>query len=220
MIYTAKLNSFLTPIFAQIYYMSEEINAVSYCVGMSIAGSLMQQDLDKIQPEVLAEAIRDVFENKTPKYAPEQANSIIQQYLQRVGEEKFSMYKTEGESFLAENNNRPEVVQTASGLQYEVLEAGNGDKPTATDKVEVHYHGTLIDGTVFDSSVQRGAPASFGVNQVIQGWTEALQLMPVGSKYRLYIPQELAYGASPHPGGPIKPFMALIFDVELLAILN
>lgn len=200
--------------------MSQEINAVSYCVGMSIAGSLMQQDLEKIQPEILAEAIRDVFENKTPKYTPEEANGIIQQYLQGVGEQKFAQYKTEGEAFLAENNNRPGVIQTASGLQYEIIEAGSGEKPTVTDKVEVHYHGTLIDGTIFDSSIQRGTPASFGVNQVIPGWTEALQLMPVGSTYRLYIPQNLAYGASPHPGGPIKPFMALIFDVQLLAILN
>ncbi len=198
--------------------MTEEINAVSYCVGMSVAGSLMQQDLETINPEALAEAIADTFAGKTPKYAPDEANAIIQKYLQRVGEEKFVQYKTEGEAFLAENKNKAGVTTTDSGLQYEVLEAGSGAKPSESDTVEVHYHGTLIDGSVFDSSVERGAPATFGVHQVIKGWTEALQLMPVGSKYRLYIPQDLAYGTHPHPGGPIKPYMALIFDVELIAI--
>jgi FKBP-type peptidyl-prolyl cis-trans isomerase FklB len=103
-------------------------------------------------------------------------------------------------------------------LQYEIIKSGNGVKPAKTDTVSVHYHGTLIDGTVFDSSVERGTPASFGVHQVIPGWTEALQLMDIGSKYRLFIPQELAYGANPHPGGPIQPFSALIFEVELLNI--
>ena len=104
-------------------------------------------------------------------------------------------------------------------IAEKVVEEGKGEKPAATNTVKVHYHGTLIDGTVFDSSISRGEPATFGVHQVIPGWTEALQLMSVGSKYRLYIPQELAYGAHPHPGGAIKPFMALIFDVELLDIL-
>jgi FKBP-type peptidyl-prolyl cis-trans isomerase FklB len=110
------------------------------------------------------------------------------------------------------------VQTTASGLQYEVLQEGAGPLPGPTSQVTVHYHGSLIDGTVFDSSVQRGTPATFGVNQVIKGWTEALQLMPEGSKYRLYIPQELAYGANPHPGGAIQPYAALLFDVELLSI--
>lgn len=198
--------------------MTEEINAVSYCVGMSVAGSLMQQDLENIDPQVMAEAIADTFAGKESKYSPEEANAIIQKYLQRASEEKFVKFREEGEAFLAENKQKEGVKTTASGLQYEVIEEGSGPKPSAQDTVEVHYHGTLTDGTVFDSSVQRGTPASFGVHQVISGWTEALQLMPVGSKYRLYIPQELAYGAHPHPGGAIKPYMALIFDVELLAI--
>jgi FKBP-type peptidyl-prolyl cis-trans isomerase FklB len=198
--------------------MTDELNAVSYCVGMSIAGSLMQQDLEQINTNVLAEAISDVFQGKNPKYSGEEANQIIQNYLQKAAESKFAQVKEEGEAFLAENKNKAGVFVTDSGLQYEVIEAGNGNKPSVTSMVEVHYHGTLIDGTVFDSSVQRGQTASFGVNQVIKGWTEALQLMPVGSKYRLYIPQELAYGANPHPGGAIKPYEALIFDVELIAI--
>jgi FKBP-type peptidyl-prolyl cis-trans isomerase len=199
--------------------MSEELKAVSYCVGMSIADSLLQQELEGLSTEVLAEAINDIFSGKTAKYSPNEANEIIQNYLNAVGEKKFAAIKEEGEAFLAENKNKAGITTTTSGLQFEVVEEGNGQKPAATNTVKVHYHGTLIDGTVFDSSISRGEPATFGVHQVIPGWTEALQLMSVGSKYRLYIPQELAYGAHPHPGGAIKPFMALIFDVELLDIL-
>lgn len=198
--------------------MTEDIKAVSYCVGMSIAGSLMQQDLDGVSPEILAEAIADAFAGKEPLYTPEMANTIIQNYLQSAGEAKFGQNKEAGEAFLNENKLKTGIHTTASGLQYEILTEGNGNKPAATDSVTVHYHGTLIDGTVFDSSVMRGQPATFGVHQVIPGWTEALQLMNTGAKFRLYIPQELAYGAHPHPGGPIKPYSALIFDVELLEI--
>jgi FKBP-type peptidyl-prolyl cis-trans isomerase len=198
--------------------MTEEIKVVSYCVGMSIAGSLMQQDLEEVNPDVMAQAIRDVFEGKQLPYQPEQANDIIQRYLEVASLSKYEAVKKEGEEFLQKNSLREEVFTTSSGLQYEVLNKGNGPKPGPTDEVTVHYHGTLIDGVVFDSSVQRGQPATFGVHQVIAGWTEALQLMSVGSKYRLFIPQELAYGANPHPGGPIKPNSALIFDVELLSI--
>ncbi|MEN9977870.1 MAG: hypothetical protein RLZZ569_495, partial [Bacteroidota bacterium] len=190
----------------------------SYCIGLSVADSLMQQELGGINPTVMAEAITAVFNGEMSKYSPEEANGIIQAYLQDVTASKFEVYKAEGEAFLAENAKKEGVHATESGLQYEIIEAGNGAKPVATDTVKVHYHGTLIDGTVFDSSVTRGMPATFGVHQVIKGWTEALQLMPVGSKYRLYIPQDLAYGAQPHPGGAIKPFMALIFDVELISI--
>lgn len=198
--------------------MSQDINAVSYCIGLSIADSLAQQELTGIEPQVMAEAIADVFSGKTTKFSPDQANEIIQEYVQKQSEAKFSVYKEEGEAFLKENGQKAGVTTTASGLQYEVIEAGSGRKPAATDNVEVHYHGTLIDGTVFDSSITRGVPANFGVHQVIKGWTEALQLMPEGAKYRLYIPQDLAYGAHPHPGGAIKPFMALVFDVELISI--
>ena len=199
--------------------MTEELKAVSYCVGMSIADSLLQQDLDGISPEVLAEAIKDIFSGVQAQYSLNEANEIIQTYLNGIGEAKFGAVKEEGEAFLASNKLKSEIKTTESGLQYEVISEGSGKKPAAQDNVKVHYHGTLIDGTVFDSSVNRGEPATFGVHQVIPGWTEALQLMSAGSKYRLYIPQNLAYGAHPHPGGAIKPFMALIFDVELLDIL-
>lgn len=198
--------------------MTEEMRAVSYCIGMSVAGSLKQQNLGDISPEVISEAIKDMFEENELKYSPEEADGIIQKYLQGVMEKKFDVNKGIGEGFLSENAQREEVKSTASGLQYEVVTEGEGANPEATSKVTVHYHGTLIDGTVFDSSMQRGEPATFGVNQVIPGWTEALQLMSVGSKYRLFIPQDLAYGANPHPGGAIEPYMALIFDVELLEI--
>ncbi|MES2799327.1 MAG: FKBP-type peptidyl-prolyl cis-trans isomerase [Bacteroidota bacterium] len=199
--------------------MGQDIKDVSYCIGMSISGSLIEQNLNGIDTTVMAEAIADIFAGKAPKFSPEQANQIIQQFLAEESEAQFAANKIAGEEFLIQNKANSNVQHTSSGLQYEVINAGEGPKPAATDTVSVHYHGTLIDGTIFDSSVQRGQAATFGVHQVIPGWTEALQLMPVGAKYRLYIPQELAYGATPHPGGPIKPYSALIFDVELLNIV-
>lgn len=198
--------------------MTQDLNAVSYAIGLSVASSLKEQNLDLLDPTVLSSAIQDVFENKTPKFTPHEAQDIIQNYLKELSEKQFAKNKEEGEAFLAENATKETVKTTPSGLQYEVIVEGSGKTPGATDMVEVHYHGTLINGNVFDSSVQRGTPATFGVNQVIKGWTEALQLMKEGSKYRLYIPQDLAYGAHPHPGGPIEPLMALIFDVELIAV--
>lgn len=198
--------------------MATDKEAVSYCVGMSMGGSLMQQDLGDLSPEIIAEAISDIFSGKELKFTPQQANEIIQQFVNEQGAKKYGANKEAGEAFLAENAKKDGVQVTASGLQYEVINEGEGANPSPTSQVTVHYHGTLTDGTVFDSSVSRGEPATFGVNQVIKGWTEALQLMNKGAKYRLYIPQDLAYGANPHPGGPIEPFMALVFDVELLEI--
>ena len=198
--------------------MSTEQNNVSYAIGMSIAESLKNQNLTELDATVIAEAINDLMQGKTPRMSAEEANQIIHNHLEEKRSDAFMANKTEGENFLANNKSKERIQETATGLQYEILTEGDGQKPASTDVVSVHYHGTLIDGTVFDSSVQRGTPASFGVHQVIPGWTEALQLMNVGSKYRLYIPQNLAYGANPHPGGPIQPFSTLIFDVELLAI--
>ena len=198
--------------------MTEELNNVSYAIGLSVASSLKEQNLDQLDPTVLSNAIKDVFENKTPKFSPNEAQDIIQNYLKELSEQQFAKNKEEGEAFLTENGSKTGITTTASGLQFEVVVEGTGKTPSATDVVEVHYHGTLINGNVFDSSIERGAPATFGANQVIKGWTEALQLMKEGSKYRLYIPQDLAYGAHPHPGGPIEPLMALIFDVELITV--
>ena len=195
-----------------------ELNDVSYAVGMSLGESLMQQNLKQLDASAIAQAIKDTFEGKDLKFSPQEANTLIQNFLREESEKQFAVNKNIGESFLKENGARAEVTQTESGLQYEVISEGNGAKPAATDTVTVHYHGTLIDGTVFDSSVERNQPATFGLNQVIKGWTEGLQLMAVGSKFRFYIPQDLAYGASPHPGGPIEPYMTLIFDVELIGI--
>ena len=198
--------------------MQELKDKVSYAVGLSIAESLKSQQLGSLDLNFLKDGIQDVFEQKELKINPQEANGLIQAYLEEANTAAFGENKEQGIAFLETNKNKDGILTTESGLQYEVIEEGEGVKAGATDTVTVHYHGTLIDGTVFDSSTERGTPASFGVNQVIPGWTEALQLMSVGAKYRLYIPQELAYGANPHPGGPIKPYSALIFDVELIEI--
>lgn len=198
--------------------MSKTRDEASYGVGMSIGQSLENQNLDEINLDEFLQGIKDVFSKTTTKFSPEEANGKIQVYMTEINESKFEKFKTEGIVFLAENAKKEGVTTLTSGLQFEIIEKGDGAVPNATSQVTVHYHGTLINGEVFDSSISRGTPATFGVNQVIKGWTEALQLMNAGSKWRLYIPQELAYGANPHPEGPIKPYMALIFDVELISI--
>lgn len=198
--------------------MNDLREKVSYAVGMSIAESLKSQQLDKLDLDLLKNGIEDVFESKEFKINPNEANTLIKNYLDEANDAVYGENKQKSLEYLNENKKRNEVQSTESGLQYEVLTDSEGASPKSTDTVTVHYHGTLIDGTVFDSSVERDSPASFGVHQVIPGWTEALQLMNVGSKFRLFIPQELAYGANPQPGGPIEPFSALIFDVELLSI--
>jgi FKBP-type peptidyl-prolyl cis-trans isomerase FklB len=198
--------------------MSDKLKDASYCIGMSVAGSLMGQNLGNIDPQRFLKGLTDVMDQHELEFDAQRANEIIQDYLEEVTTQQFVKFKEEGEAFLANNVQRSEIQVTASGLQYEILEIGEGRIPGPSDRVTVHYHGTLIDGTVFDSSLQRGTPATFGVNQVIKGWTEALQMMKEGAKYRLYIPQDLGYGANPHPGGAIKPYMALIFDVELIQI--
>ncbi|MBL7897761.1 MAG: FKBP-type peptidyl-prolyl cis-trans isomerase [Crocinitomicaceae bacterium] len=198
--------------------MSNSQKDASYCVGLSVGYSLQNQDLSEINMDEFVNGMKDVFEQKQARFTPQQANQIIQAYLNEQGEAKYAANKKEGEDFLKLNAARKEVVTLPSGLQYEIISEGSGPKPTADSEVTVHYHGTLTNGTVFDSSVMRNQPATFGVTQVIKGWTEALQLMPKGSKWKLFIPENLAYGANPHPNGPIKPYMALVFEVELLEI--
>lgn len=143
---------------------------------------------------------------------------LRQKVSEMIGKVYVEKQMKDGVSFLENNKKNPKVKVTATGLQYEVMKEGKGPKPNATSRVKVHYHGTTPQGEVFDSSVKRGEPATFGLNQVIAGWTEGLQLMSVGSKYKFYVPQELAYGANPQPGSAIKPYMPLVFEVELLAI--
>lgn len=190
----------------------------SYGVGMSIGQSLKAQNLDELDLTHFLDGIKAIFNNDQLRFSPEDANTKIRNYINEMNTQRFAKYKDAGAKFLAENAKREGVITLPSGLQYEIIESGNGTLPQPNSQVTVHYHGTLTDGTVFDSSVNRGTPATFGVNQVIPGWTEALQLMTVGSKWKLYIPENLAYGANPHPGGPIKPYMTLIFDVELIEI--
>ena len=191
---------------------------VSYALGLSLGNNLLGSGVTALDYAKLAKGIQDVMEQKEPEIGYQEAQAIISEFFQALQAKVSEAAQQEGKAFLAENAQRAEVVTTASGLQYEVITAGAGSIPSASDSVKVHYHGSLIDGTVFDSSVNRGEPATFGVTQVISGWVEALQLMPVGSKWKLYIPSDLAYGAQ-GAGQSIAPHSTLIFEVELLDIV-
>lgn len=195
------------------------MDKVSYALGLSIGNNFQNSGIKDLQVEDFIKGLTDVMEEKQPAITYDEAKEVINEYFIKLQKEKMEINKKAGEEFLHINKGRAGVVELPSGLQYQVLKQGNGAKPSATDKVKCHYHGTLINGTVFDSSVQRGQPAVFGVNQVIPGWVEALQLMPVGSKWRLFIPFNLAYGE--HGAGEmIEPNSTLIFDVELLDIVK
>lgn len=191
---------------------------VSYALGLSLGNNLLSSGIDHIDYVKLAKGIQDVLEHNKPEISYQEAQAVINEFFEAVQAKASEGAIKAGKDFLAENGKRPEVVTLASGLQYEVLTEGKGTKPKASDKVKVHYHGTLVDGTVFDSSVNRGEPATFGTTQVISGWVEALQLMPVGSKWKLFIPSDLAYGAQ-GAGQAIGPHTTLVFEVELLAIV-
>lgn len=205
--------------------LNTEKDKLSYVVGTQIGGSLVQIK-DELDINVVVAAMKDILDGKEPALTPEQAMEVQKAFAERMQakqaarmQELAASNKTEGEAFLAKNKSAAGVKTTASGLQYQVVTEGNGPKPAATDTVKVHYTGTLLDGTKFDSSVDRGQPAQFALNAVIPGWTEALQLMPVGSKYVLWIPSELAYGDRGTPG-PIGPNATLKFEVELLEIVQ
>lgn len=191
---------------------------ISYALGISLGNNLKNGGFAGLSYQKLADGIKDVIEGNQLEMSIQDAQTMINEYFQQLQEKAFAQNIEEGKNFLSENAKRPEVKTTASGLQYEVVSAGNGVIPKATDQVKVHYHGTLLNGNVFDSSVSRGEPATFGVTQVIQGWVEALQLMPVGSKWKLFIPSELAYGAQ-GAGQSIGPHTTLVFEVELLDIV-
>ena len=193
------------------------MDKISYAIGLSMGQNLMGSGVTSLEYADLAAGIKDVLEKNQPQISYQEAQQVLGKFFSELEEKIAGEAKAAGEAFLAENAKREGVKVTESGLQYEVLEATIGQKPKATDKVRVHYEGTLIDGTVFDSSYKRGESITFGLNQVIKGWTEGLQLMSIGSKYKLYLPYQLAYGER-GAGANIPPYAALIFIVELLGI--
>ena len=195
-----------------------ELERFSYALGMNVASNLIRSGVKTINPEAFVKAINDTFIGEMPEIMPDEANSILEKFMQKSNDENADKNLKEGLEFLAENSVEEGVVELPSGLQYQILKEGDGDVPELNDEVKCHYHGSLIDGTVFDSSVQRNQPAVFPVNGVIKGWVEALQMMPVGSKWRLFIPPDLAYGEQ-GAGDVIGPNATLIFDVELLEIV-
>lgn len=195
------------------------MDKVSYALGLSIGNNFQNSGINNLNIDEFVKGLKAVLEDTKPELSYEESKEIINAYFMKLQTERLELNKKAGEEFLAINKERPNVVTLPSGLQYEVLKAGEGEKPTASDKVKCHYHGTLINGQVFDSSEQRGEPAVFGVSQVIPGWVEALQLMPVGSKWRLFIPSDLAYGEH-GAGDAIEPNSSLVFDVELLDIVK
>jgi FKBP-type peptidyl-prolyl cis-trans isomerase len=204
---------------------------VSYGIGLNIGRSITEDGLE-LETQALIKGMQDGLSGAKTQLTDAELQAAMSAF-KKIRDRKLAMQQIErdpklkaaaeknlkdGLAFLAKNGKVKGVKSTASGLQYQVLKAGKGPSPKATDQVTTHYHGTLIDGTVFDSSVDRKKPATFGVNRVIAGWTEALQLMKVGSKWKLFIPSELAYGLTPRPGGPIGPNAVLVFEVELLSI--
>ena len=201
------------------------MDKVSYALGLGIGQQLAQMGATDLNVDDFAQSIKDVLAGNELKVSHREAQQIVQEYFAKKEEvlnaeraEKGKAAKAEGERYLAENAKKDGVITLPSGLQYKVLREGNGKKPSAKDSVKCHYEGFLIDGTVFDSSVQRGEPATFGLQQVIAGWTEGLQLMQEGAKYRFFIPYRLAYGEG-GAGQMIPPYAALIFDVELIEVV-
>ena len=204
--------------------LQSDLDTLSYCLGVSFTNNLKNQGVDTLKADIFAKAMEDVYAGKDTLLSMEEVGKWLNSYFQKLQEatqkqdaEKYQSNIEEGKVFLTENAKKEGVITLESGLQYKVLKEGTGAIPINSDKVKTHYHGTLIDGTVFDSSVERGEAISFPVNGVIKGWTEALQLMKVGAKWQLFIPHNLAYGER-GAGNMIKPYSALIFEVELLAI--
>lgn len=202
------------------------MDKLSYALGMSMGHNFKSTGIKTLNSADFAAGVASVYDGVKPEMTFDEAKRIVNEYFAKLEAEmqaeaakQGEVNRKNGEAFLTENAKREGIKVTESGLQYEVLESGKGDSPKASDNVEVHYTGKLIDGTVFDSSVERGVPASFGVTQVIPGWVEALQLMHEGDKWRLYIPSDLAYGPN-GAGGVIGPNMTLIFDVELLRVIK
>ena len=190
----------------------------SYGLGMGIGQNLLSMGVSDVNVDDFVAAIKAVLSGEKPEMTHAEAQKVVNDRFQELSEQAYAKMKEEGETFLAANSKKEGVVTLPSGLQYEVLVEGTGKQPTASDRVQCHYEGTLIDGTLFDSSIKRGEPAVFGVTQVIPGWVEALQLMKEGAKWRLYIPYQMAYGE--HGAGEmIPPYSALVFEVELIKVL-
>lgn len=195
---------------------ANELEKVSYSIGINVATSIKSEGLDSINSFYISKGFQDVFENKDLAINIEESNKIIGEYFNKKQDAKNQRLAIDSKTFLEKNKQKDGVMTTESGLQYLILSEGRGNNPTLNDNVTVHYHGTLIDGTIFDSSVDRKQPATFPLNGVIPGWQEALQMMSVGSKWKIFIPSELAYGES--GAGAIGPNSTLIFEVELLSI--
>lgn len=195
------------------------MDKISYALGLSIGNNFQSSGIKDVQIDDFVQGLKDVLNNSKPAISYDEAKQVINDYFVKLQGEKLENNKKAGEEFLNINKNKAGVTTLPSGLQYEVLQKGTGAKPAASDQVKVHYTGSLINGTVFDSSVQRGEPAVFGVTQVIPGWVEALQLMEVGSKWKLVIPSDLAYGER-GAGEAIEPNSTLVFEVELLDIIK
>jgi len=196
--------------------LKTDLDTLSYAIGADIAKSIKDgAGINEINYDAFINGLTDAYEGKELKMKEEDLKPFINKYITKLREEKAAKNLEEGRAFLEENKKREGVITTESGLQYEVITEGTGKNPGPTDIVKCHYHGTLIDGTVFDSSVEKGEPIEFALNRVIPGWTEGLQLMKEGGKYKFYIPTELAYGERVRPGGKIEANMALIFEVEL-----
>ena len=200
--------------------LKTDIDSVSYAIGVNMGNGLKSGKLDNVNIQALAMGLQDVKDSKKDMMTPEKAMEIIQSYLTKLQTKIAENNIADGKKFLEENGKKEGVVTDTAGFQYKILKEGTGPMPKETDVVKVHYKGTLIDGTEFDSSYKRNEPAQFPLNGVIRGWTLGLQKMKVGSKFMLYLPGELAYGANPRPGGPIGPNQFLIFEVELLEIVN
>ncbi len=198
--------------------MKNALDSFSYAVGMSIALQYKEFGVTTLNTNMVMKAVNDVLKTKHVVLSPDQANYVLNNYINKLMAEKAVKNRQAGDAFLAANKNKPGVKVLPSGLQYQVVREGTGRIPTATDTVTVHYTGTLIDGSIFDSSVERGEPATFTVGGVIKGWTEALQLMKTGSRWRLFVPADLGYGNYSPPGSQIPPGAVLIFDVELISI--
>jgi FKBP-type peptidyl-prolyl cis-trans isomerase FklB len=195
-------------------------DTASYALGINMASNVKSMGMDTINLQAFAKAFQDVYEDGKLQITEAESNPILQAYFGTLMEKKAAASLAEGQTWLTENGKKDGVTTTASGLQYEVLREGTGAKPVLTSTVKVHYHGTNLDGSVFDSSVDRGEPVEFPLNGVIQGWSEGVQLMSVGSKYKFYIPGDLAYGPRPPQGSGIAPNATLVFEVELLEIVN